>query len=395
MVVNSPSASRAIYLDYNATTPTDPEVLDAMLPYLREDFGNPSSDHFLGRRARDAVEVARAEVADLIGARLNEIIFTSGGTESNNLAIHGAAASAVPQRQRIVTSEVEHPATSRTCDALEAQGWTITRIPVTREGLLQTGAAIRAIDQDVALVTVMLAQNETGAVMPVAKVATAAHASGALIHTDAAQAIGKIDVDVDVLGVDLLSIAGHKFYAPKGIGALYIRSGTRITPMTYGGSQEQGLRPGTENVASIVGLGAASRLARSRFSSETVRLRALRDDLWRNLERRIPTLVRHTPMDSNLPNTLSLSFPRVLGKDVLASADGIIASTGSACHAGIDTPAETLLAMGVKPDVALGAIRISLGHANHESDILTITDILVHSYGKLTGQASEIGQNLV
>ena len=373
----------SIYLDHNATTPLDPAVLEAMLPYLREAFGNPSSDHALGRRARSALEDARDAVATLIGANVDEIIFTSGGTESTNLAIRGVAATAATPRRRIVTSSVEHPATAMTCDALAAQGWTVTRVPVTTEGVLDVGAAERALGADVALVTVLLAQNETGAVMPVADVAHAARAHGVLVHSDAAQAIGKIDVDVNELGVDLLSIAGHKFYAPKGVGALYVRSGVRLAPLAYGGGQERGLRPGTENVASIVGFGVAARLAGQRRSSEATRLAALRDHLWRTLAQRIPTLVRHTPMHANLPNTLSVSFPGVRGKDLLAVATGIIASTGSACHAGIDAPAATLLAMGVEPDLAMGAIRISLGHGNDDTDLATAADVLAGAYANL------------
>ncbi|MHB8334183.1 MAG: cysteine desulfurase family protein [Acidimicrobiales bacterium] len=377
-----------VYLDHNATTPLDPAVLEAMLPYLRESFGNPSSDHALGRRAHSALEEARDAVASLIGANVDEIIFTSGGTESNNLTIRGVAATAATTRRRIVTSSVEHPATAMTCDALATQGWTITRVPVTTEGVLDVDAADRALGTDVALVTVLLAQNETGAVMPVADVACAARTHGVLVHSDAAQAIGKIDVDVNELGVDLLSIAGHKFYAPKGVGALYVRSGVRLAPLVYGGGQERGLRPGTENVASIVGLGVAAHLAGQRLSSEATRLAALRDHLWRTLAQQIPTLVRHTPMNTNLPNTLSVSFPGVRGRDLLAVATGIIASTGSACHAGIDAPAATLLAMGVEPDLAMGAIRISLGHGNVDSDVATAADVLSDAYANILDTSS-------
>ena len=373
----------SIYLDHNATTPLDPAVLEAMLPYLNESFGNPSSDHELGHRARRAVDEARESVARLIGATADEVIFTSGGTESNNLAIRGVAATAPRARRRIVTSSVEHPATALTCDALAGEGWTITRVPVTAQGALDPDTAQRALGPDVALLTVMLAQNETGAVMPVAGVAHAARVHGALVHTDAAQAIGKIGVDVKELGVDLLSVAGHKLYAPKGVGALYVRSGVSLVPLAYGGGQERGLRPGTENVASIVGLGAAARLAAQRLTSEVVRLATLRDQLWRDLAQRIPGLVRHTPMDANLPNTLSVSFPGVRGGDLLAAATGIIASTGSACHAGTDAPSPTLLAMGVAPDVAMGVIRISLGLDNDVEAVATAADVLVAAYADL------------
>ncbi len=369
-----------IYLDHNATTPVAPEVLDAMLPYLTQQYGNPSSDHPLGHRAHQAVEDAREQVASLIGAAPSEIVFTSGGTESNNLAIRGSAAAAIATRRRIVTSQVEHPATAGPCGLLEAQGWTVTHLPVTGGGTVDPDAAIHALDRDVALLTVMLAQNETGAIMPVAAAAAAARMLGIITHTDAAQAIGKIHVNVDTLGVNLLSIAGHKCYAPKGVGALYVRPGTPLQPVLLGAEQEAGLRPGTENVASIVGLGVACHLAQGRLDTEEHRLRDLRDQLWQTLTARIPGLVRHTPASNSLPNTLMVSFPDVLGRDVLANADGVAASTGSACHSGLETPSTTLLAMGVPPEIALGAVRLSLGHGTTHADIASAADILVGAY---------------
>jgi cysteine desulfurase len=347
--VSPPSQTNFIYLDHNATTPIAPEVLDAMLPYLREQYGNPSSDHVLGRRAHGAVESARAQVATLIGATPGEIVFTSGGTESNNLAIRGVAASAAPDRRRIVTSAVEHPAIVGPCGALEGEGWNVTRVPVTNEGLVDAASAVGALGPDVVLLTLMRAQNETGALMPVGEVAPAAREAGVIVHSDAAQAVGKIEVKVDDLGVDLLSIAGHKLYAPKGIGVLYVRAGTPITPITFGGGQERGLRPGTESVASIVGLGAAAALAQAGLADEPVRQRALREALWENLSNRISALVRHTPIGPSLPNTLAVSFPGVLGKEVLAAAGGVLASTGSACHARGGTPAAPRLGLGGIP----------------------------------------------
>jgi cysteine desulfurase len=380
--MTSGTTPELIYLDHNATTPIAPEVLEAMLPYLKQHYGNPSSDHPLGHRAHQAIEEAREQVASLIGAVPEEIVFTSGGTEANNLAIRGSTAAADPGRHRIVTSQVEHPATARPCDLLETQGWTITRLPVTASGTVDSDTVIQALDTDVALLTVMLAQNETGAIMPVQAAAAAARRSGIITHTDAAQAIGKIEVTVNVLGVDLLSIAGHKCYAPKGIGALYVRSGTPLQPVLLGAGQERGLRPGTENVAFIVGLGAACHLVESRLDPEAQRLRSLRDQLWLNLSGRITGLTRHTPRDNSLPNTLTVSFPGVLGRDVLALADRVAASTGSACHSGQHTPSETLLAMGVPPDLALGAVRLSLGHDNTPTDIEVAADILVQAYEK-------------
>jgi cysteine desulfurase len=242
------------------------------------------------------------------------------------------------------------------------------------------------LDTNVALLTMMLAQNETGAIMPVPAAAAAARTLGTITHTDAAQAIGKVDVNVDTLGIDLLSIAGHKCYAPKGIGALYVRRGTPLEPVLLGADQERGLRPGTENVASIVGLGAACHLAQTRLVTEEQRLRDLRDQLWRTLVDRIPGLVRHTPEQNSLPNTLMVSFRGVLGRDVLANADRVAASTGSACHSGLDTPSATLLAMGVPPDIALGSVRLSLGHENCASDIATAADTLTAAYRTAKGQ---------
>jgi cysteine desulfurase len=372
-----------IYLDHNATTPVDPQVLDAMLPYLRDQFGNPSSDHPAGRAAARAVAAARAQVAALIGADPAEIVFTSGGTESNNLAIRGTASGADPTRRRIVTTVVEHPATTAPRAHLQTKGWTITRLPVTRACTVDTALEAAELGPDVALVTMMLAQNETGAILPIRDVAAAAHAVGAAVHTDAAQAIGKIDVNVAALAVDLLSIAGHKCYAPKGIGALYRRAGTPLDPVVLGAGQEGGVRPGTENVAGIVGLGAACELAGGRLAADGPRLAILRDTLWESLRDAIPGLVRHTPQDS-LPNTLMVSFPDALGRALLAASPGLAASTGSACHSGQDTPAATLLAMGATSDVALGAVRLSLGHGTTAEEINSAVHILTRGYGVCT-----------
>jgi cysteine desulfurase len=372
-----------VYLDHNATTPVAPEVVDAMLPYLRDHYGNPSSDHPFGRRAAAAVDQARGRVAALIGADPGEIVFTSGGTESNNLAIRGTASVADPTRRRMVTTVVEHPATTAPLAHLGAAGWTITRLPVTRAGTVDAAVAAAELGPDVALVTVMLAQNETGAILPVGDVATQAHKAGAVVHTDAAQAIGKIEVNVDGLAIDLLSIAGHKCYAPKGVGALYRRAGTPLGPVLLGAGQEGGVRPGTENVAGIVGLGAACELAGRRLAADGLRLAILRDTFWEQLRDAIPGLVRHTPQNS-LPNTLMVSFPDVLGRSVLAASPGLAASTGSACHAGQDTPAATLLAMGSTPQVALGAVRLSLGRSTTATDISTAAAILTAAHALVT-----------
>ncbi len=355
------STDDVIYLDHNATTPLAPQVLAAMLPYLTEAYGNPSSPHAPGRRAAEAVAVAREQVAALIGAGPAEVVFTSGGTESNNLALRGFAAAAPGDRRRIVTSAVEHPATVEPLAHLAAHGWDVTTVGVTSDGRLDLPAFRAALGTDVGLVTVLLAQNETGALMPLAEVAAAARAAGALVHTDAAQAVGKIAVDVDALGVDLLSVAGHKLYAPKGVGALYVRTGTPLTPVLRGAGQEHGLRPGTENVAGIVGLGAACAVARGDLHEEAARTAELRDELELRLRTAIPALVRLTPRQGSLPNTLLVTFPDVAGWDLLEACPTLATATGSACHSGVHTPSQAVLAMGMEPSDARGAVRLSLG----------------------------------
>jgi cysteine desulfurase len=374
------------YLDHNATTPVAPEVLEAMLPYLSTAFGNPSSDHELGRQAARAVATAREQVAVLIGSHPDEIVFTSGGTESNNLAIRGAAAAADPARRRILTSAVEHPATTEPLAALRAEGWAISAAPVTPAGHVSEQEAAALLAADVALVTVMLAQNETGAIMPVGELADAGRAVGALTHTDAAQAVGKIPVDVEALGVDLLSIAGHKCYAPKGVGALYLRRGTPLAPVLRGAGQERGVRPGTENVAGVVALGAACEIAQAGLATEPARLSVLRDGLWDHLSAAVPSLVRFTPTVSALPNTLLVAFPDVVGRDVLAASPTIAAATGSACHSGEERPSATVLAMGVAPELAVGTVRLSLGRSTTADDVARAAAALAAGYRAARGR---------
>lgn len=356
-----------IYLDHNATTPIAPEVLDAMLPYLREHFGNPSSDHPYGRRAREAVAAARAQVAALLGCDADEVIFTSGGTEANNLAIRGATEAS--PRRAVLTTVIEHPATERPCAWLEARGWRVRRAGVDGDGVVRLDEALAAIDGETALLTVMHANNETGALQPVRALAEAARAVGAVAHTDAAQSVGKVPVRVDELGVDLLTVAGHKLYAPKGVGALYVRRGTAIAPFARGAGHERGLRPGTENVASLVGLGAACELAARSLVDVEARTRALREALWERLSEEVPGLARNGRAESALPNTLSVRFPGVTGDEVLARAPEVAASTGSACHAGGASASAVILAMGVSPAEALGTVRLTLGRATTEDDI--------------------------
>jgi cysteine desulfurase len=322
-----------IYLDHNATTPVLPEVVETMLPYLHEHWGNPSSGHTIGRRAHAAIDAARQQVAELIGCAADEIIFTSGGTEANNLALRGVT-EAVTQRRQVVTSTIEHPSIAAPCAWLERHGWRICRLEVGHDGRVILDRLTANIGAGTALVTIMHSNNETGVLQPIATIARAAHTAGALMHTDAAQSLGKIPVDVNVLDVDLLSIAGHKLYAPKGVGALYVRRGTPLEPFTLGASHEQGLRPGTENVAGIAGLGAACEVARRSVSAAGARMSGLRDRLWELLSLRVSGLIRNGDAKERLPNTLNVCFPEVSGTALLAATPEIAASTGSACHDG-------------------------------------------------------------
>jgi cysteine desulfurase len=371
--------TKPVYLDYNATTPVDPDVLKAMLPYLGDEFGNPSSAHALGRRARDAVEAARAEVASLIGAKPNEVLFTSGGTEANNIAIRGTA-STNRARGAIVTTAIEHPATEACCAFLEAQGKKVTRIAPNADATVDPEKFIAAIDDNTALATIIHAQNETGTLQPVAEISAAARRHGSTIHADAAQSVGKITVDVDELGVDLLSIAGHKLYAPKGIGALYIRRGIDLPPLLLGASQEHGRRPGTENVAFIVALGEACRIAKVHLHSGLHGMRKLADELYAKLEREILGLRLVGHPAQRLPNTLNVLFPRVSGRTVLENCPGMLASNGSACHADSEEPSAILTALGIPAHEALGSVRLSLGRYTSVADIEIAASQLVAAW---------------
>ncbi|MCP3136980.1 cysteine desulfurase family protein [Pyxidicoccus xibeiensis] len=379
---------RPLYLDHNATTPVDPEVVDAMLPYLREEFGNPSSGHPYGRRAREALEAARAKVAALIGARPGDVLFTSGGTEANNLAIRGTT-EARAERRHVLTSVIEHPATKLPCDTLEWRGWRVTWLPVDADGRVRVEDAARALDAagaDTALVTLIHANNETGVLQPVAEVAALAHRHGATVHTDAAQSVGKVPVDVESLGVDLLTLVGHKLRAPKGVGALYVRPGTPLRPFVLGGGQERGLRPGTENVPYAVALGTACELARVRLSRGTAARAALRDRLWERLRAEVPGLVLNGHPTERLPNTLNVRFPGVRGGAVLAAAPEVAASTGSACHEGGESASPVLRAMGIPEAEALGAVRLSLGPDTTEAEVDRAAAALAGAWRRLSGR---------
>src|SRR5262245_1187448 len=378
--VNVTEASVPVYLDYNATTPLLPEVVDTMLPYLREHFGNPSSDHEVGRRARTAVEDSRQRVATTLGCSSDEIVFTSGGTEANNLAIRGVT-EARPDHRHVITSVIEHPATANPCRWLERHGYHVSWIGVTGDGRVKVQDVEAALAADnTAILTVMHANNETGVGQPIADIVRLARGYGAIVHTDAAQSIGKIPVNVDALGVDLLSVAGHKLYAPKGVGALFVRRGTPLAPFVLGAGHERGIRPGTENVASIVGLGVACEAARRDMDTWTARVRQLRDDLWNLLRDRVPGLALNGHVDDRLPNTLNVRFPDVSGAMVLAEAPEIAASTASACHDGQESAAAVILAMGIPSGEAIGSVRLTLGRGTTTDDVTRAADALARAW---------------
>ncbi len=372
---------RPIYLDHNATTPIAPQVFEAMRPYLTDHFGNPSSNHPYGWEAIQAVNKAREQVASLLGCAPDEIVFTSGGTEANNLAIRGVA-STCDRRGRIVTSSIEHPATEAPCRHLETKGWMVLRTPVDETGIVELATLESAIDESAQIVTIMHANNETGSIQPIGEIAEIARRRGVTLHTDAAQSVGKVPTRVDDLGVDLLSVAGHKLYAPKGVGALYARRGTTILPVLLGAGHEWGMRPGTENVASVVGLGeACSLVAHDIVTDEPRRVQILRDQLWEQLADGIPGIHLNGHPTERLPNTLNVSFPGVRSNLLLGKTARIAASTGSACHeGGEETPSSVLIAMGLSSDVAFGAVRLTLGRSSTRQEIDVAAQSLIQAY---------------
>ncbi len=376
---------RAIYLDHAATTPVRPEVIEAMLPYFSETFGNASSIHMFGQKAKKALEDARELVAACIGAEAKEIYFTSGGTESDNLAIKGIAHASQDKGRRLITSKIEHHAVLNCCKYLEDEGCEVTYLPVDRFGIVDLQALEEAVRPDTILVTVMLANSETGTLQPISDIAKITEQRGVPLHTDAVQAIGKIAVDVDELGVDLLSISGHKMYGPKGIGALYVRSGTKIDPLFHGGHHERQRRAGTENVASIVGLAKALELAREEMPCTAPRLAALRDHLERGIRERIPDAYLNGHRENRLPNILNMSFQFVEAESLLLTLDmrGIAVSTGPACTSGSLEPSHVLRAMGVDAALAQGSLRFSLGPDNAEDEIEFVVESLAEIVGRL------------
>ncbi|TKJ45456.1 cysteine desulfurase NifS [Candidatus Aerophobetes bacterium Ae_b3b] len=376
---------KRIYLDHNATTPLHPEVLEAMLPYYKEAFGNPSTIYSFGQETRKATDEARETVANLIGASPEEIIFTSGGTEADNLALKGVTAALEKKGKHIVASSIEHHAVLSTLKYLEKRGYKVSFLPVDEHGWLDPGEVEEAITSQTVLISVMHANNEVGTIEPISEIGEIAQKAGIYLHTDAVQTIGKIKVNVDDLKVDLLSLSAHKFYGPKGVGALYVRKGTRIYPLLHGGYQERRRRAGTENVAGIVGLGKAAEIAPKEMVQQSRRESNLRD----RLEKMIRENINHCQLNGHptqrLPNTLNISFEFIEGESLILNLDlkGIAASTGSACTSGSLESSHVLMAMGVAPEIAQGSIRFSLGRDNRKEDIDYTVENLVEIVTRL------------
>ena len=368
-----------IYLDHNATTPLDPSVADRMAQALREVWGNASSVHHFGQQAKAALDEARAAVASLLSADPSEIIFTAGGTEADNLAIRGTAEALEPAgRKHLITCAIEHEAVLNTMKALARRGWRVTTLPVDTSGIVNPDRLREAITDDTALVSVMHANNEIGTVQPIAELAAIAHERGALFHTDAVQSAGKLPIDVRALGVDMLSIAAHKFYGPKGAGALWVKRGVRLLPFVTGGKQERSRRAGTENVPALVGLGVAAEAARGKIATEGPRLAALRDRLEAGILSSIRGTERNGAASPRVPNTTNISVDRVEAESLLIGLDlaGIAVSSGSACSSGTLEPSHVLKAMGYPHARTLGSIRFSLGTSNTEADIDRVIEAL-------------------
>ncbi|OPZ45546.1 MAG: Cysteine desulfurase [Actinobacteria bacterium ADurb.BinA094] len=367
---------KPVYFDHAATTPVDPRVFEAMTPFFCERFGNPSEPHRLGREARSAVDEARARVAALLGAGENEIVFTAGGTEADNLALFGSLARLQPGH--LVVSAVEHPAVMEAARALNGRGWDVDYVPVDGDGVVDREAYRAAFRDDTRLVSVMTANNVVGTVQPVAELARIAHQKGALFHTDAVQAVGSLPVDVDELGVDMLSLSGHKLHGPKGVGALYVRRGTRLQPLLHGGGQERRLRSGTENVPGIVGLGVAMTLACEAMPEVRPRLERLRDRLVAGVLARVPEVILLGHPTDRLPGNAAFAVRYVEGESLLLRLDarGFTVSSGSACAAGSDEPSPVVQALGVRPEDAHGSLRVSLGRENTEEEVDAFLDAL-------------------
>jgi cysteine desulfurase len=365
-------------MDHNATTPLREDVLEAMLPYLREVFGNASSPHTFGRQARRAIEGAREQVAAALGAQPREIVFTGCGTESDNQALKGVAFANRDRGDHIITSRIEHKAILETCQYLEEQGFQVTYLPVDKYGTVDPDQVAQAITDQTVLVSVMFANNEVGTIQPIAEIGQVCQERGVMFHTDAIQAVGKLPIDVGKLGIDLLSLSAHKFYGPKGVGAMCVRKGAKIDPLLHGGHQEWGRRAATENVASIVGLGKALELRPGEMAAEAKRLAALRERLYEGITTQIDHVYLNGHPTQRLPGTLSVSFDYVEGEGIIIGLDlaGVAVSSGSACTSASLEPSHVLLAMGVHPAVAQGSIRFSLGRENTEADVDYVLETL-------------------
>jgi cysteine desulfurase len=359
-----------IYLDYNATTPVDSEVADAMWPYINAHFGNPSSSHELGQYSKKAIEKARDQIKEAFHARDAQVVFTSGGSEANNLAIKGMAYALRRKGNHIIISSVEHPAITAPVRFLEKNGYEVSVASVDENGIVDPEAVANLIKPNTILVSIMLANNEVGSVQPVAQIGAVARANGVLMHTDAAQAVGKIPVDMTELGVDMISMAGHKFYAPKGVGALILKKGLKPEPLIHGAGHENGLRAGTENTAYLVGLGEAAALASERLPEYQKKVAKLRDRLHELILKGYPGAVLNGHPEKRLPNTLNISFPGIDAAKLMSSIqDRVACSTGSACHSGTAKPSEVLVNMGRSHELATSALRLSLGFQTTEAEI--------------------------
>ena len=382
---------RRVYLDHSATTPVDPRVVEAMLPYLTEKFGNASSVHFFGQEARAAVDKARREVAALIGSRANEIVFTSGGTEANNLAIQGVCKAAAGPGRHVITSTIEHSSVRGIVESLEKQGWEVTRLPAYEDGVVRSDDVRAALRPETVLISVMLANNEVGTIQPIEEIgvlvkeARAAGQRHLRLHTDAVQAAGRIAIDVEKLGVDLLSLSAHKLYAPKGTGALFVRGGVRLAPQNIGGHQERERRAGTEGVPGIVAFGAAAKLAREEMLDRAKHDQQLRDLFETRVVERIDDIVFNGSRDRRLPHLSNISFRFIEGEGLLINLDlqGIAVSTGSACSSGTLEPSPVIRALGRNDELARGAIRFSFGKGNTEQDVERVLEILPNAVARL------------
>ncbi|MCI6377168.1 MAG: cysteine desulfurase NifS [Clostridiales bacterium] len=367
-----------IYMDNAATTATRPEVLEKMLPYFTEHYGNPSSIHGVGRDARRAIENARRQVAEALGAQPREIYFTAGGSESDNWAIRCASKALAKKGKHIITSQIEHHAVLHTCEYMEKQGYEVTYLPVDGEGRVSVEDVKKAIRPDTVLISIMAANNEIGTLQPIREIGQAAHEAGVLFHTDAVQAVGAVPIDVNEWNVDMLSLSGHKFHGPKGIGALYIRKGVKISNLIYGGAQERGLRAGTENLPGIVGLGAAIELAVKELPDYTQRMTHLRDKLIDGILSSVPDVRLNGHRTQRLPGNVNVSVRYVEGEALLMRLDlaGVEASSGSACTSGSLDPSHVLLAIGLPHEIAHGSLRLSLGTENTEADVAYVLEKL-------------------